>query len=884
VEASPSFSPKVSRGEEQIEASSAESGSDKGTSESLSPLKSSLRMSDDEIKNSLNPRDITEVSSASYSLAKPAQNNPPVAICPNDSTYGDTLVGFTTSREPYTPSDTITLDASMSFDPDSGDSVERWVWVPQRRYIPTKDGWLDIPFFTYTDPTKAIQKITSRDGGLLKFYLKVVDSYGDSSLTYDSVYFSIQYAPVALAGKDTILLPQGMATINGNAREANPDQINSLKYNWRVISSPTPITPQPSDTSQSIYFNVNKSGEYKLELHVYDGFALSLPDTVKATANALPVANVVNVPHAFEGDSIYLDASASVDPDSADFEERGLTFSWNVESKPPTAETPVIVDGTEPIAKFVPYGNGTYVFRVEVHDPVSEGQPLGGNVALLTVQVDSTYAYPIIQGNLVSCNYSATTGGGIDCNGSSPDIINNIFYKNQSQLSGGGIACRNLAILLSTPQIKSNIFFGNVSSDSTGGGIANLVELLSPSATRGFRKKMTIQYNDFWDNKGGALYEESGDISYNIYDFPRLIDPDFGDFRFECSSPCLGAGDPLHPDIGSLIFFDPDTCASVKALEMISLSLFQNPVATAVAHFIVNTDVPLKEAPKAYMTIGELAPSPVYFTPISSKSYRGTAVFSASGSASISVLASSLLEEDTVATRDFSVELIGTGKMDRLVSTDQKLEVLFPQGSVKEEIYATCISVSQDSRYRLEQQSEMMAYGEAYQLGPSTSFDQDLTISFPLDQFELKNEEKTLFSVFKYEDGKWSKQKSFLDGNSVCAKVKSLGIYQLIYDPRGKHIAGKPETFELFQNQPNPFNPETQIRYDLPVSGHVRLAIYNILGQKVRILVDEIQDAGHKSVIWDGRDDGGRDVASGIYFYKIEMENFEKTKKMVLLK
>ena len=123
-----------------------------------------------------------------------------------------------------------------------------------------------------------------------------------------------------------------------------------------------------------------------------------------------------------------------------------------------------------------------------------------------------------------------------------------------------------------------------------------------------------------------------------------------------------------------------------------------------------------------------------------------------------------------------------------------------------------------------------------------------------------------------------------MDGNSVCAKVKSLGVYRLVYDARGKHITGIPKAYQLFQNYPNPFNPETQIRYDLPVSGHVKLSIYNILGQRVKVLVDEIQDAGHKSVIWDGKDNGDKEVASGIYFYKIRAENYQKTKKMVLLK
>ncbi|NIM97071.1 MAG: T9SS type A sorting domain-containing protein [candidate division Zixibacteria bacterium] len=123
-----------------------------------------------------------------------------------------------------------------------------------------------------------------------------------------------------------------------------------------------------------------------------------------------------------------------------------------------------------------------------------------------------------------------------------------------------------------------------------------------------------------------------------------------------------------------------------------------------------------------------------------------------------------------------------------------------------------------------------------------------------------------------------------MDGNSVCAKAKSLGVFRLIYDPRGKHMAGIPQRYELYQNYPNPFNPQTQLRYDLPASGQVELSVYNVLGQRVRVLVDEMQEAGRKSVIWDGKDGSGHEVASGIYFYKIKAENYQKTMKMVLLK
>ena len=93
--------------------------------------------------------------------------------------------------------------------------------------------------------------------------------------------------------------------------------------------------------------------------------------------------------------------------------------------------------------------------------------------------------------------------------------------------------------------------------------------------------------------------------------------------------------------------------------------------------------------------------------------------------------------------------------------------------------------------------------------------------------------------------------------------------------------------FSLKQNYPNPFNPTTSIRYAVgsrqrPVP--TTLKIYNILGQKVRTLVDEPKTSGNHEVTWDGKDDKGKEVASGIYFYQLEVGEFTECKKMLLLK
>jgi hypothetical protein len=97
-----------------------------------------------------------------------------------------------------------------------------------------------------------------------------------------------------------------------------------------------------------------------------------------------------------------------------------------------------------------------------------------------------------------------------------------------------------------------------------------------------------------------------------------------------------------------------------------------------------------------------------------------------------------------------------------------------------------------------------------------------------------------------------------------------------------------PNEFQLNQNYPNPFNPQTTISYQLPVFSRVTLKIYDTLGKDVRTLVNENKSAGYHSVMWDGRDNSGRQVTSGIYFYKIAFnsnnQRMSKIRKMVYLK
>jgi len=93
-----------------------------------------------------------------------------------------------------------------------------------------------------------------------------------------------------------------------------------------------------------------------------------------------------------------------------------------------------------------------------------------------------------------------------------------------------------------------------------------------------------------------------------------------------------------------------------------------------------------------------------------------------------------------------------------------------------------------------------------------------------------------------------------------------------------------PLTFSLYQNYPNPFNPNTAIRYQLPRTERVEITIYNTLGQKIRTLVKKLQLPGTYQVVWDGKDDKGNPVASGVYMYQIKAGDFVKARKMVLMR
>ena len=93
-----------------------------------------------------------------------------------------------------------------------------------------------------------------------------------------------------------------------------------------------------------------------------------------------------------------------------------------------------------------------------------------------------------------------------------------------------------------------------------------------------------------------------------------------------------------------------------------------------------------------------------------------------------------------------------------------------------------------------------------------------------------------------------------------------------------------PVAYALHQNYPNPFNPVTNLRYDLPEDAMVNITIFDMMGKVVRTMLNEEQSAGFKVLQWNGSNNNGQPVSSGLYIYTITTDNFSKTRKMILMK
>jgi len=178
-----------------------------------------------------------------------------------------------------------------------------------------------------------------------------------------------------------------------------------------------------------------------------------------------------------------------------------------------------------------------------------------------------------------------------------------------------------------------------------------------------------------------------------------------------------------------------------------------------------------------------------------------------------------------------------------------------------------------------------------YEITTNADYTGEITITLAYDDAGMTSEDEDSLRLWHYENYDWVDITIALDvaNNLLTGVTTTLSPFAIglpaaplaVYDDEKDFL---PAGFLLEQNHPNPFNPTTIIEYSLPHRTDVQISVYNILGQRVRNLLDDNKSAGDYSVIWDGLDEKGKTVSTGIYFYRIVTDNFTETKKMLLLK
>jgi hypothetical protein len=125
---------------------------------------------------------------------------------------------------------------------------------------------------------------------------------------------------------------------------------------------------------------------------------------------------------------------------------------------------------------------------------------------------------------------------------------------------------------------------------------------------------------------------------------------------------------------------------------------------------------------------------------------------------------------------------------------------------------------------------------------------------------------------------------SFLKAGDKASSCIAMWTKTATTEVDDEEVEELPTEFSLTQNYPNPFNPSTTIEYTVPVRSRVTITVYNILGRQVRTLVDREESVGQYRVTWDGTDQSGRRVASGVYLYRFTAGEYSETRKLVVIK
>jgi hypothetical protein len=249
-------------------------------------------------------------------------------------------------------------------------------------------------------------------------------------------------------------------------------------------------------------------------------------------------------------------------------------------------------------------------------------------------------------------------------------------------------------------------------------------------------------------------------------------------------------------------------------------------------------------------------------------------------------------------TLSIPVQLMKPAEGGMIASHDARMKASFPSGTIDRDVYVMIIPGEEfknrehtPSKENAQKSTEVAPIGKSYRIGPAQlPLMASVTLVFSYSGEEIEGRTEAKLEIARKEGSQWVSLGGDVNEatNHVIVQVDRLGEYRLQWNQnRTDPSLAIPTEYALFQNYPNPFNPATTLRYALPqgFSGRVVLTLYDLMGQEVKQLLDEMQEPGYYRVVWDGTDNLGQGVASGVYFYRLRAgDRFLAVKKMLFVR
>jgi M6 family metalloprotease-like protein len=330
----------------------------------------------------------------------------------------------------------------------------------------------------------------------------------------------------------------------------------------------------------------------------------------------------------------------------------------------------------------------------------------------------------------------------------------------------------------------------------------------------------------------------------------------------------------------------------------LGVALLHNTYLTRYLDVWVVSDEPLESGPTARVILGS-SQTVLDMDELMLQTYQGDYRFSETGTAFIEVTAADSSGNDTTRTRSLTIALSPPLSGQTLTSTDGRWRLELPSGAVAPGEYLTVILEEEEAAARcgpggLAGPGDRTVVGRPARFGPEgMTLGDEAVLEVEFEGLVRGDASPQYLGVYRLDGEDWRYLGGVLDPGAevVRVEVDRLGVYALMLDLSGPPIPLTPQRPLLAQNYPNPFTGATTIDYLVPAcegSGEevldVRLAVYNLLGQRVATLLDRPEVPGEYRQMWEGRDDRGRQVASGIYYYRLDVGRRSVTKKLVYLR